>query len=307
MEQSKREAFIRSVINAALGPLADWKRPEQPSGVGHAFPEVFDRFDKEVIQLRADIQSRLSLWSDPELEAINPESEAPALNPLFDLSGSLGRLAIAIVRLKQSIPQDFVGGWVHSKVRMEATYWAPFQTYTLEQAILLSIGRDPRRSAGLAALFRTYGRSEEADEMLYFLEDRVEQVASALGFDPTDYAASVKVAEFFDLIERANIQVDPRFRRMLREARAKTPTVASALTRLPQDPTIGNGLHGSSRKAHARIITAICIAKYGLSLDGKNLNRVATAVENDTLLNGLESSLKAIRALLKEGLSQLDA
>lgn len=305
MQDEERERFIQSVADFALGTLSTWQRPKSLESVGLSFPEVFDRFEVAVSNLRTDIKNRLSLWSSEELLKVSPKSDAPALNPLFDRGGRLGSLAAKIARMKREVPQDFLGGWVHADVQVEPTYWAPFRTYTLEQAILLSVGRDPRKSAGLDVLFKTYGRSDEGDEMLYFLEDRLEQVASALGCDPSNYKSSVDVAAFFNLIEWATIKIDPKFRRMLREARGKIPSNPSLESDTSQRRSNIEALHGSSRKVHARIVTAICMKKYGLSEDGANLGKVSKAVENDVLFAGLGCSDKVIRVLLRDGLEEL--
>ncbi len=305
MQDQEREKHIKKVIQSALGPVGTWRRPASLESVGLSFPEVYDRFEAAVAKLCRDIERQLSLCSNEELLNIRPESEAPSLNPLFDKEGWLGTLAIRLARLKHDIPQDFLGGWVHGGVAIEPTYWSAFQTYTLEQAILLSIGRDPRRSAGLDALFKTYGRSDEGDEMLYFLEDRLDQVASALGCDPSANQSKVDVAAFFELIKRANIKIDPKFRRMLRETRQKRPTDVPVKADQDQAVARDQELHGSSRKAYARIVTAICIKKYGLTADRKNLGKVAKDVENDTLLSGFSCSIKVIRGLLRDGLDQL--
>ena len=77
--------LIERIVDAATGELASWQRPISGKGIGPAFPEVYDRFEADRASLRDKLCKALSLLPEAELAQIVPESEAAALNPLFDL------------------------------------------------------------------------------------------------------------------------------------------------------------------------------------------------------------------------------
>jgi hypothetical protein len=161
-ETEDKNGLIRQIVEGALGELAHWRRPVYLPSVGLTFPHVFDRFERELFELRAAIEERFALWSKSELDTIVPQSEAASLNPLFDPQGRLGSLAIRLHNLRSRTPQDFVGGWAIVGKEVDIQYWSSFFAVSLEDLVFLSLGRDPRK-ANLVAACKTFGRSDEGD------------------------------------------------------------------------------------------------------------------------------------------------
>jgi hypothetical protein len=44
-------ALIKRIIDGAFGELMNWQRPVSLPSIGPAFPEVFDRFERERLEL----------------------------------------------------------------------------------------------------------------------------------------------------------------------------------------------------------------------------------------------------------------
>lgn len=291
---------IDQIIQFAMGPLATWQRPATLKSVGPAFPEVFEEFEKELEALLLALRDTLAVWAKAEeLSLAYPLSEAS--NPLFDPHGRHGSLAKRLAAAKSHVPQDFVGGWSVSGKEIELSHWRGIPAFTVVEATLLSVGRDPR-STNFDGLFKTFGRSEQADELLYYLEDRQEQIARAFGLDPEDPVSMISAADFLRWANQSAITIDDRFRRMLRDRWADVPEEAQVRSVLvdPNDQVP----HGTSKKAYARLVMSIAIQRYGLTQE-REIGRVANKMRDDTDLAGLGVQAKPIRDLLRLGWSLL--
>jgi hypothetical protein len=296
-----RNDLIRRIIEGALGELAHWQRPVSSPGIGPAFPEVFDHFEGELSRLRAAIEEQLSLCSLQELSEISPGSEAPKLNPFHDEQGRLGHLAIALRSLKSRVPQDFVGGWAVAGKEVDLSYWAAFATISLDDLVFLSLGREPRK-ASLRAVCDTYGRSDEADTLLYFLEDRLELIANAMGCDPVDSKAMVGLKAFFDWVQEARFPIDQRFHLALR--RRFHPETGPSHTEGTQEPSSGvaEGVKFDPRERASlvKLITAMAVDAYGYEPTARR-GPIPREIEDIALRLGIEITADTIRKFLREG------
>lgn len=296
-----RNDLIRRIIEGALGELAHWQRPVSSPGIGPAFPEVFDHFEGELSRLRAAIEEQLSLSSLQELSEISPGSEAPKLNPLYDERGRLGHLAIALRSLKSRVPQDFLGGWSVAGKEVDLSYWASFATISLEDLLFLTLGREPRK-ASLRAVCDTYGRSDQADTILYYLEDRLELIANVMGCDPADGKAMVGLKAFFDWVEETRFQIDPGFHLALR--RRFHPETWSSHAEGRQQPANGGANSAKfdprERTSLVKLVTAMAVDAYGYDSTARR-SPFPKELEDIALRLGIEITSDTIRKFLREG------
>jgi len=301
MDVSNQNDLVDRIIAEAFEHLDEWRRPTSLKSVGPAFPEVYPRFEEQLCLLRQDIRRALSLYSVEELRSEYPNSLTAAFNPLFDPDGRHGRLAKRLAKLKKTAPQDFVGGWSVKGKELDIAHWRGFTSFSLAEATLLSVGRDPRLT-NYDSVFQGYGRSEEADELLYFLEDRYEAIANGLGVNPEDSTTRVDAGRLIGWILYARVQVDERFRRMVLAQRRMKSNLPNPVAAALPGPDSGP-LHRSSLKIHARMITAVAITKYGLT-DERGIRRAATSIQNDADLLGLGFDERVLINLLRLGLQE---
>ena len=302
MQTVPRELRIEQIIDHAFEDLNDWARPNVMEGsIGLGFPEVFVDFEKTLCELRDDIRGILQKVEDKELDLGFPPSTTPNFNPLFDRKGLFSAIAKRLHRAKRDMPPDFVGGWAIKEAQVDLSYWRTFQTYSLHQAALLCVGRDPRKTS-FDPLMEKYGRSPQADELLYFLEDLYEALANGLGLDPEDGETTVNAQALLNWVNVKTVMIDPRFRRMLKVYHpvSSGPTVSPQGLKAREDKRP----HGRTFQAHARILGAVATAKYGL--DGtSSVGRVAREMVHHGDLIGLGFDLKTVRGLLCSALDQL--
>jgi hypothetical protein len=300
-ENVDRSDLIRRIVEGALGELAHWQRPAPLPSIGPAFPEVFDRFERQLSQLRTAVEEQLALWSLPELRQISPESEAPKLNPLFDEQGRLGQLAITLRSLKSQVPQDFVGGWSVAGKEVDLQYWVASATISLDDLVFLSLGREPRQ-ASLRAVCDTYGRSDEADKLLYFLEDRLELIANAMGCDPADSKAMIGLKAFFDWVQEVRFPIDPGFHLALRRRfdPETGPSHAEGIQPLQSGGAEGGKFDPRERASLVKLITAMAVDGYGYDPNARR-SPIPREIEDVALRLGIEITTETIRKFLREG------
>ncbi|MCZ8133533.1 MAG: hypothetical protein O9248_00670 [Rhodobacteraceae bacterium] len=300
MDDQEAKDQIGRIIDFALGRLAQWTRPVTLKSVGPAHPGVFDDFERELRNIKAEL--RLMLETEYEADRLSsafPESEAS--NPLFQIRGLHKDFVRRIRDLDARRPQGFVGGWCIKGREIDTAHWRGFPAYSIIEATLLSVGRDPR-TTNFDYLFTTYGRSKEADELLYFLEDRQEQIARAFGLDPDDNDARVQATDFLNWANKTSTQIDERFRKMLRKYWA--PKAAEKAVEAKKLDASDEVPHGATLKALAKIITAAAIRRYGLQ-EEKDLGRVVTLLTSDTELTGLAVNRSTVRKSIRLGWSLL--
>jgi hypothetical protein len=94
------------------------------------------------------------------------------------------------------------------------------------------------------------------------------------------------------------LAIDDRFRRVLRERWADIPdeTTARPVSIDPNDQVV----HGTSKKAYARLVTSIAIQRYGLTHE-REIGMVANKMRDDTDLASLSVQAKPVRDLLSLG------
>ncbi|PTV94061.1 hypothetical protein C8J27_110112 [Rhodobacter aestuarii] len=287
------------LIEAALGEVALWARPVSFQSVGPAFPEVYDRFEAERAALRDKLARRLALLSLEELRSIPFASDAPRLNPLFDPQGRFAELFHEIDDLKVRLPQDFLGAWAIAGKQIDLDYWSAFRSVTLEQAVFLSLGRDPRE-ASYDIICQSYGRSEEADEVLLFLEDRYELIANAMGCDPVAPEAQINLTDFHAWIEEVAICVDPAFRATLRTRFAAPEDSGRILAPVSEALDQKQVLDQRERNSMAKLLTAIAIDAYGYDPDASR-SKLPKEIEGICALLGLEVTTDTVRKYLRLG------
>lgn len=188
-------------------------------------------------------------------------------------------------------------------LQLDVAYWRQFQTYNLTQAALLCVGRDPRKTT-FDLVMALNGRSPEADELLCFLEDLYEAIANGLGVDPKDGEAKVDAQALLGWVDSKSVQIDPRFRRMLKKF---PPVGVEEPSRNPIEPiALEKRPHRSTVKACARVVGAIALTKYGLK-DKDMARHVAKKMVHDGDLTGLQFDTKTVRDLQLLALEQSES
>lgn len=304
MSDSTKDQVIDRIIRFALEDLVSWSAPMPLKNIGTVYPEVFKQFTAALEAFTADLRAYLLMLPVQELQQDFPSTTTATFNILFDGFGRAGHLAQRLARLKKDLPMDYVGGWAIKGREVDQPHWRGMAHFTLSEAAMLSLGRDPRKTS-FAAAMKCYGRSDRGDRVLSFLEDRYNAIADGLGLDRNDEDSLVDADSFYVWIDTFSVSVDERFRRMMNDRRkrrinaAPRPSVRPAARLFPEKP-----LHGASVRAHAKIVLAMAMKNYGLK-GAEGIGKAAKAIQSDGHLLGLNCDQKVIRALLNDGLEAL--
>lgn len=210
MATRTKDDLVAEIIEFALEDLATWRPPTSRQSVGPTSPEIFERFFQELRKLRGDLADELRHIPEDRLCKEYPATVTPAFNPLFDRHGPHSDLAMQLANLKRRAPPDFAGGWAIKEKQIDLAHWSAQASYSLAETALLSVGRDPR-TTGYSAVCRAYGRTDEADDALYFLEDLYESIANGMGLNPATEETRVDAGQFLDWVETHNVRIDVRF------------------------------------------------------------------------------------------------
>lgn len=304
MPEPEKARMIDGIIRFVLEDLMSWSEPQPLKNIGPASPEVFKQFTAALEACKTELRAYLAMLPVEELQRDFPPTTTAARNLLFDGDGRAGHLAQALAGLKRDRPMDYLGGWAIKGREVDQPHWRGMARYTLAEAAMLSLGRDPRKTS-FAAVMKHYGRSDPGDQVLYFLEDRYNAIADGLGLDRNDEDAMVDADAFYAWIDTFSVSVDERFRRMIHERRKRLAEAAPKQP-IPSAPRVPpeKPLHGASARAHARIVLAMAMRKYGLK-GAQDIGKTAKAIQSDGDLLGLTFDQKTIRALLKDGLEAL--
>ncbi len=162
---------IESIIDFALEDLSTWKAPQSLKSIGPVYPEAYKQFQDALDAFKVDLRTHLGFLTAAELEGDFPQTTTGALNMLFDPDGQVGFLARRLVRLKKTVPADYIGGWAIKGLAIDQAHWRGMSHFTLSEATMLSMGRDPRKTS-YGPVMQHYGRSPQGDTILYFLEAR---------------------------------------------------------------------------------------------------------------------------------------
>jgi hypothetical protein len=291
--------LIDEIMTEALGALKEWEKPVAKPSVGPAYPEIADRFDVELTELRQGLIKKLVGLSVQELQENFLVRRHSRKYPLNDMSSIHFELVNHIVKLQRTMPAWFISGWHVAELEAEIPYWRSYTQCSLAQLNILSVGLDPRQ-VGYDALFQRYGHSEAQDSMLEFLEDRYEAIANGLGLDPNDQEAVAGLEAFYDWSTQTKFRLEARFQRMLRDRFQSNRTGPKPIASNNNLPSRPEALHGSRYDFHAKLIYAIAVEKFGLT-DERSIGRTAKAIQNCTELQVGTASLQPIRQLLKRG------
>lgn len=214
MGDDERDALIANATTLALGELATWSRPRTLRGVGPHPDSVFFDFQKALNDLRSDIEARLHRTPTDERKVSycgNPDFET---SPFAHEHGIHHALSARIRALIAVAPKWFAGGWIVEGRLPDPAHWKSASDVTLEEAALLTVGVEPRL-VDYKNLFRSYGKDPQTDEVLYFLEDRFEEIARGLAIAP-ETETPVPINGLVSWIVSTDISVALEFRKIFK-------------------------------------------------------------------------------------------
>ena len=140
-ECNMNDDVIEKLLNSKFGNLYNWKKPLLRKTVGPYLPEAFDKYDARRIMLIEKCRAFLTKISSADLAILfhsdfdDPEEKRSAWGEF---------LRLEINNLTRRRPNWIAGGFGHQDFKADFKYWGQMATYTLHEALILSVGVEPK-------------------------------------------------------------------------------------------------------------------------------------------------------------------
>lgn len=212
------DARRQHLLEAKLGKLLRWQKPDVVDTVGPFDPSVFEHVESQRRDVIAQCRVKLAAYSEAQVEALLAgESKQP------DAVHADWRTFLEN-RLRLPELPWFAGGFGHPDHVADFDYWAKMPRYTVDEITCLSVGVEPGAfpKSELSNLSRS-----EPDKLWpaqTFLLRQRELLRRQ--FDPQGHGWHVGPADFLHWAEQKSLAAHPDFLRLLRLYHGPAQTVA---------------------------------------------------------------------------------
>jgi hypothetical protein len=279
--QQRTNPKIAQIIKAKMGTLNQWKTPKVVRTIGPYIPNAFQSYSDRVDTVRIRLTEYLAGMTSDEISMRFDIDGMAKQNGLWDASMWQDLLTDDIGNLKKSEPVWFAAGLGHSDYAIDIGYWAKMPFYELDEAILLSLGCDPRK-ANLTQMINDcdYGEAGQGD-VLDFVCDRSKQLSrqfNAMGNSGT----RVPSKAFLDFVEFVDLPINVLF--------------VDALIKIhdPNRSAKSGQQDVRERKSLMQIIYMMAVDGYGFDPVSKR-NKLSGELFELAKLNNIEISRETIR------------
>jgi hypothetical protein len=268
-------------------------------GIGPQHSDVHFEFEKRLDAYRDDVSSMLARKSIEELRSDYLKSIGSVHNPLTKTSGVHFKLCKELNDIRKTRPPWFGSGWSEREHLLDVDYWIAAETVSLDEAALLLVGVDPRKT-NYEALFDGYGRDHRINEVLYFLEDCFELLARRFG-DPDDGFVEIGIRDLCEWVLGTSLKVSNELGEIIKRRKFAVDSGRKNRT----SPDQGKPTHGRSRMMFQRALLAVAIDQYGFK--GPNDSaRVARAIAKAGYYVAFDLDWQNLATHIRAGFSQID-
>lgn len=143
--ESELGLYFQTLLQDKFGKLLDWKKPQIQKTVGPFHPEIFDKFDQRRLLIISECKRVLIAFSDTDV-AILANKDLPDDHAKREIWNNL--LHTEIRKLHRDVPAWLAAGFGHSSYEADFEYWGQMATYDLREALILSVGVEPKYFRG---------------------------------------------------------------------------------------------------------------------------------------------------------------
>jgi len=283
--------MLETLLKEKFGELYYWTMPIICKTVGPYTPEVFTRFEARRTDLIERCMQELDFDSVSQLvEPAQVEDEALEQQTLE--WGNF--LRPEIYALKNQMPNWMSGGFGHPEYAADFEYWGQMAKFQLHEALLLSVGIEPRHVEERDIDFATknIGQNRLAPAMEY-LAKRREQFRR---YFPAGYNGwhSIRPKELKAWVDGISLDVHSDFYAQL-EQRTASP---KAIVKKESEKNISL----QERETLLKLIAAMSCEQYGFDPE-KSRNPATSSILHDIETVGLTMDSNTIRKWLKEAVA----
>lgn len=297
MTSKERQQIVQDALSREYSELWQWARPDLQEAIGPDDLDHVNRFEQELLVVKADAIDALLSLPDEELEAISSSNEDRFRIGLPSWQDHIGP---TLRRLSRGIPPPIAYGFGHPDFATDFIYWAQMPNLSFHEALMVSVGVEPA-SLTFDDLSVLQTKRIEKNIPLFaaqeFLLKRRELVTRFFGTsyrgNPTQQTRRVKA--WFDEIE---LEIHPDFRAALDHRFDAGPKSA-------RDKAVSEPFSSQERTTLLKLIAAMACEQYGFKLDQARSDTAPRIIED---LDSIGASLdaKTVRKWLKEAAKQVD-
>ncbi|MFK5979541.1 MAG: hypothetical protein QM488_11705 [Rhizobiaceae bacterium] len=281
-----RGEFIERAMRKKFGDLLEWEKPTIQKTVGPFQPDEFDEFSKLLAETIAAFRAKLTEMSGDEKIHIPDSVEEKKHSEAW---GSFR--SDEVVRLRRKRPHWVAGGFGHPDYVADFRYWGQMAEYELHEALLLSVGVEPRHFS--EKTLDEISKKIDKDTLYFALEylaKRREQFRRKfpVGYDKWFPISPRNLKAWFDEIS-LDVHAD-FYGELERRFPIKTAKVESKFEK---------DISSQERETLLKLIAAMSCEQY--NFDPEAIRNTATSsIRDDMETVGLSMDSNTIRKWLKE-------
>ena len=241
------------LLNAKLGDLITWVKPEIAETVGPFDPSVWERFDTYRRGLITECAEKLEAYSEHQISIIVAKVEDDNQGVLAEWSRFY---TDEIMRCLRGQPPWYAGGFGHPDQVADFEYWSRMPLFSIHELLCLSVGVEPDRflAAEIKAYTRLHGQDlDQRWPTLRFLVRRRVQLDRQFALGASERKVSAK--SFLAWADQVAFDAHPEFLRLLRKFHSNArPEGLGRPEPAPPDKREIDKI--------AQLFTAVAIAKY---------------------------------------------
>ncbi|AVL51384.1 hypothetical protein CEP88_01210 [Roseobacter denitrificans] len=270
-----------------LGWLFEWELPTIVETVGPHDPSKFADFDEKRLALVKRVQDYLADLSDEVVDKLS-DPETPSDDD--DKSNWLRHEREAIRQMQKFNPPWYAGGFGHENYRADFEYWAQMSSFTNHEALLLSLGVEPKHFRE-EEVMNMQSQLERGDTLwlpLVYLLRRREQIERQ--FRSYGRGHKIDPKEFFEWAHYVQLDMHPEFHSHFVSTGKAQATPNANETDENLDPRV--------RSSMLKIIATMAVAGYTYNPRDKKSD-VTSDIVNDASKLGISLTDDTVRKYLK--------
>lgn len=211
--ESELGRYFQQILERKFGFLLKWQAPEIEPTVGPYQPEIFVKYGKKRDALLQEARNMLACYSDQQVLIL---FNTKMSDPEEIRSGWNDFLNYEIGKLLRRKPAWYWGGFGHPDYRADFEYWGQMENYSLHEALLLSVGVEPKHfSEDWVWNVKKQMERERLIESVEFLAKRHEQFFRRYPRGPSALAHA-RPHFLWEWFEEVGMAIHPGFREALR-------------------------------------------------------------------------------------------
>lgn len=283
-------------MDAKLGHHRTWQMPVIHETVGPYHPSAFSAYDTMRRRLVLECENKLATYTADQIAILIGQRRGEQGELVSEWKEFLSD---EIATLQKGKPPWFAGGFGHPDFKADFEYWGQMEAYTLHEALLLSVGVEPKH-IGEEVLKKAKKDSEQVRLLpqMQYLARRHEQFFRkfpSMGYGPMS-VSSAFLTEWFDEV---GLAVHPEFSKSLNKRSSAHQNSSNLKDQAEQSHALSRPDQREIDKI-AQLFTAMAIDSLGYD---PNALRSPTPKEIADLAAGMGLSVSddTVRKYLKLG------